>query len=121
MIGYKTSTQVVAASGAQTPIAVLSPVNIVSRTGGYLQPGIIVLVSSGASLQYNIEVSGDDVLASGYVASTGVWVPFTGMSALTATAIGTLGAAVQAVRLNVTTYASGTITFQFIQMTSKGS
>jgi hypothetical protein len=121
MSGWRTDTQIVTASGAQAPIPVFAPNSAANWTGGFLQPAILVLVSSGASLTYNIEVTGDIVLTNGYVPANGIWVPFTGMSGLTATAVGTLGASVQGIRLNVTAYGSGTVSFQFIQMIGRGN
>jgi hypothetical protein len=78
----------------------------------------LVFVSSGAVLTYNIEVTGDDVLAPGYSPATGNWQPigaaFTGLSV---SAVDTLGATVTAVRLHVTAWTSGTATLQFPQLT----
>jgi hypothetical protein len=67
-------------------------------------------------MTYNIEVTGDDPSAPGWTNATGNWVPFTNFSALTASAVGTLGAMVGALRANVTSYSSGTLTFQFVQL-----
>jgi hypothetical protein len=84
---------------------------------GALQAGIFAALSSGASLTYSIEVTGDDINAPGYNPATGNWVGFTNMTGLTASAVATLGAVVMAVRAHVTAYTSGTLTFQFVQQT----
>lgn len=103
------------------PIVIEPPRQSGFWSGGYLQPGIIVTLSSGASLTYNVEVTGDDVQLPNYVEANGLWVPFTGMSGLTASAVATLGAAVRAMRLNLTGYVSGTATFQVVQLSPTGA
>ena len=79
-------------------------------------PGILAYVAPGSSLTYNIEVTGDDPFAAGYTPGNGLWVPFPGMTGLTATVAGSLGVLVRALRLNVTAYVSGSVTLQFIQL-----
>ena len=108
------------AVGATWPIRVYSPLHSAGFSNpSYGQraqlPGILVCLSSGANLTYTVEVTGDDLDAAGYSPATGNWVPFTGLVNLTASSASTLGAAVTAIRLNVTAYTSGTATFQFIQ------
>jgi hypothetical protein len=115
MYGYSTATQSLSAVGTTTPTPVVSLVNKTEASPPWLQPAIIVNLTSGASLTYSVEVTGDDVLFPGYNPATGNWAPFTNMSGLTASATGTLGAAVTAVRLHVTAYSSGTATLQFVQ------
>lgn len=117
MAGFSLSTQSLTAVGVTTPVPVIPLVNFKTSSAPWLQPGIIVNVSSGASLTYSVEVTGDDVLQNGYNPATGNWAPFTNMSGQTISAAGTLGAAVTAVRLHVTAYTSGTATIQFVQMT----
>ena len=105
------------AVGATTPVRIIGEYdNGYPRAPRILQPGIIAIASTGATLTYNIEVTGDDLDAAGYSAATGNWAPLNGMSGLTATAVNTLGAAVTAIRARVTAYTSGTLTFQFIQL-----
>jgi hypothetical protein len=116
-----TTTQKLSALGAGAPIQVLPPAQAGFFSGGYLEPGILVQLSSGASLTYNIEVSGDDALVQNYVAANGLWLPVTNMSALTASAVNTLGAVVRAIRANITIYSSGTLTFQFCQLANFGA
>jgi hypothetical protein len=85
---------------------------------GALQAGILVILSTGASLTYNVEVTGDDINAPGYNPATGNWIGFTNMVGLTVSAVATLGAVVMAIRLHVGTYTSGSATIQFIQQTA---
>jgi len=79
-------------------------------------PAILVLLSPGAVLTYNVEVTGDNVQTTGYVPNNGVWVPFPGMAGLAATFAGSLGALVQGLRLNLPSWSSGTATLQVIQL-----
>lgn len=110
MYGFALSSQVLSASGPSNFVAI-------QPTGTRVEPvGLLAILSSGASLTYNFEVTGDDVQAPGYSAATGNWIaPQAGWSGLTASAVETLGGYVTAVRLNVTAYTSGTVTFQVVQ------
>ena len=117
MPGFSLNTQSLSATGTTTPVPVISVTNTKGAAAPYLQPAILVELSSGASLTYSVEVTGDDVLASNYIPATGNWVPFTNMNGLTSSATATLGAAVTGVRLHVTAYTSGTATLQFVQQT----
>lgn len=101
-------TVTMSAAGASTAFVVKPPASQ-SQGGsfgpGYLPPAILASVSTGAVLAYNIEVSGDNVN----------FVPFTNASGLTGAFCDTLGAAVKFIRINVTSYTSGSAVFQFIQ------
>ena len=110
------NTQTVTLSSAATSGPL--PLKPFLSSGAPLQPALLAFVSSGANLTYNVEVTGDNIQSSTYSAATGNWVPFTGMSGLTASAAQTLGAVVTAVRLRVTSYTSGSVTLQFIQVTA---
>lgn len=116
MPGIITTTQTITSQIAGAPVPVLPVREAGFYSGGYQQPAILVFVSSGASLTYNIEVTGDDTQIPTYVVANGVWVPFTNMSGLSASAAGTLGAIVKAIRVNVTAYSSGTLIWQFCQL-----
>ena len=112
--GIQSSSVSLTAVGVSAPIVFNA-----LRFSGSLEPSFLVILSSGASLTYSVEVTGDDWSAPGYNPATGNWVAFTNMSALTASAVGTLGAVVTAARLHVTAYTSGTATFQFVQQTAQ--
>lgn len=99
------------------PIPVAAPLVLGNWSGGYLQPTILVNLSSGASITYNIEVSGNDVEKVGYTAASAIWVPLsTALTGATASTVVPLTSMIKAIRANVTTYVSGTLTFQFIQL-----
>lgn len=116
-----TSSYTLNSQAAGAPIVILPPRQGGFWSGGFQQPGIIVALSSGASLTYNVEVTGDDTQIPTYVLANGVWVPFTGMAGLTASALGTLGAMVRAIRLNVTGYVSGSAKIQVVQLSPTGA
>ena len=113
--GYTSSKQILTSQAATNPVQISPTFSTGNYSGGYLQPGIIVNLSSGATITYNVEVTGDDVSAPNYATSTQTWTPFTGMAGLTASTVGTLGAQVSAIRVNCTSYGSGTLTFFFVQ------
>lgn len=115
-----TSTAILYSQTTSPPIVVLPPMQGGRFSSGYILPGILAFVSSGGSLTYNVEVTGDDTELQAYNAALGNWQPFTGMSGLTANASATLGAAVRALRLNCTAYASGSVTLQVIQVSPYG-
>jgi len=75
-----------------------------------LYPGIIVNLSTGASLTYTVEVTGDPAPST-----SGIWNAFDGLSALTASANGSLLGRVSAIRCTISAYTSGTLKFQVIQ------
>lgn len=116
MPGFVTQTVVVASQTHSPHITVFSPAGPGTWSPGYLQPAILAILSTGASMTYSIEVTGDDPSKPGWTNATANWIAFTDMAALTASAVGTLGAMVGAIRANVTTWASGTLTLQFVQL-----
>ena len=111
---FSTMQATLSGVGTSAPFQVTPPL-FVSSSAGFLPPAILASLSSGASLTYSIQVTGDNCLASGYNAATGNWVPFTGMAGLTASAASTLGAAVVCIRASVTSWTSGTLVLQFVQ------
>lgn len=117
MSGYSLNTQSVTSATTTNPVPIIPTINLKTASAPWLPPAVLVELSAGASLTYTVEVTGDDVLASGYNAATGNWAPMTGMASLTSSASATLGAAVTAVRLHVTSYSSGTATIQVVQQT----
>ena len=77
-------------------------------------PATLMAAVTG-TLTYNIEITGDDVTAMGYLpANTNAFAMpnFTGLAAGTT---GSLGSTVTAIRANVTAYTSGALTFQTCQ------
>jgi hypothetical protein len=115
--GIASNSQTVTGVGATGPMPTIAPAS--GTYGGNpaaQQPAILCFVTG--TVTYNIEVTGDDVLAPNYNSATGNWQPIsTAMTALTASAVNTLGAVVTAIRANVTA-GTGTVTLQFIQFTS---
>jgi len=77
--------------------------------------GIGVALSSGASLTFTVEHTFDDVFAAGFNPATATWFANTGLTAKTASTDGNYAFPVTAVRLNVTTWASGTANMTIIQ------
>lgn len=82
--------------------------------GSFMLPNILCTLSNGANLTFTVQQTGDNITAPGYSAAAGNWQPVTGLSGLTASANGPLGACVTGLRVTVTGYVSGTLTFQFI-------
>jgi hypothetical protein len=106
---------VASALGATQPISPSLFYSLVNgRYSSGILPGIIATVSSGASLTYNVEITGDDIDAYGYNPANGNWNIFDNMDGLTASANGTLVAAVMAFRINVTAYTSGSVNLTIV-------
>lgn len=120
MSKFLTSGYSLKAAGAGVPLPLFPPAQNGLFSVGYLEPAILVQLSSGASLTYSIEVTGDDTQIPTYIEANGVWVPFTNMTGLTASNAGTIGACVKAIRANITAYTSGTLTLQLVQLQNFG-
>lgn len=103
------SSQTISAEGSTTPI----PISY--ATPGSFNPGILANVSSGATLTFTVEATGDDITAPGYDPDSGIWNALDDMADLTDSANATLIGLVTAVRCTVTAYTSGTVTFQVVQ------
>lgn len=109
MSGFSTNTQILSALGAGAPAAVVAkPLNA-------SMPSILCVLSNGAVLTYQIEVTGDDLTAPNYNPANGNWAPFTDLIGLSASMVATLGAVVTGIRPRITSYTSGALTFQFVQ------
>jgi len=115
--GISTAQMTLSAVGVSPCVPVISLVNYKTAAPPFLQPALLAFVSSGASLTYSVEVTGDDVLAPNYVSANGNFVAFTNMGGLTVSATATLGAAVTCVRLHVTSYTSGNVFLEVVQQT----
>jgi hypothetical protein len=74
-----------------------------------------VVLSAGASLTYSVEHTFDDVQAPGFDPSAATWFTNAGLSAKTTSLDGNYSFPVTGIRLNVTTYSSGTATMTAIQ------
>jgi hypothetical protein len=113
--GLAPNTQSVTGVGATPPMRVFA--QGVGATGGPvlpIPPGILAFVSG--SVTYNIEVTGDDVDATGYNPATGNWQPMSSaLTALTVSTVATLNAVVTAIRGNATAGSTGKLTMQFTQ------
>lgn len=98
-------TVTVGSATSSTPFKVKAPAAHGEFGPGYLPPSLLASVSNGAVITFNVEVSGDGTN----------WVAFTNATGLTSAWVDTLGAAVCFIRVNVTSWTSGSVTLQFIQ------
>lgn len=104
MFGIQSQTQTLTSAGPGAVFALIpAPPNVNS-------PGIICALSSGASMTFQIEVTGDKTPSPG-----GSWAPIPGLTGLTASTAPALGMVVTGVRPNITNYVSGSLTFQLSQ------
>jgi hypothetical protein len=74
-----------------------------------------VVLSAGASLTYTVQHTFDDVQAANFDPSTATWFSNAGLASKTTSLDGNYTMPVTAVRLNVTTYGSGSATMTVIQ------
>lgn len=77
--------------------------------------GICVSLSAGASLTYTLQVTADDVQGPNYNAANGRWLDWDQATGKTAGLAVALTFPVSAMRVNVTTWASGTVTLGIVQ------
>lgn len=82
--------------------------------------GIGCALSAGASLTYKVQYTYDDVQAATFNAATATWFDHATLAAKTTSADGNIVVPVTAIRLNVTIYASGTVTMTVIQAGMSG-
>lgn len=105
------------ALGASSPVPLTDVrMSAFAQNPSQLLPSVLATVSAGASLTYNVEVTGDDITAPGYAPANGNWNVFDGMGGLVASANGTLQAVVTAFRINITSYASGSVTLTIVSV-----
>ena len=104
--GYTLSSQSVGA-----PI-VIAPTAFNAGHPAVFPPGVYVTLSAGASLTYNVEVTGD---ASQSLSPTGNWNGLDTATGQTASGQWSINAACVAVRLNITNYVSGSATVRMVQ------
>lgn len=121
-----TQTQIMTAAGFSGPFQFHpsrddgrhnEPIITPSNPFNGLAPALIVNLSSGAVLTYNIEVTGEPTqgtVSSGYP-STEAWNQADSASGLTVSVNYAFSGCVQAVRINITSYTSGTLTASFVR------
>jgi hypothetical protein len=63
---------------------------------------------------YNIEISPDDPMDAGYVASSATWIAAPSFSALTATTVGAMTVPAKAISINITAN-TGTVSLKIMQ------
>jgi hypothetical protein len=73
--------------------------------------GLIATVSNGASLTYNVEITGDQQPNN----TTGSWNIHDTMAGLTASANGNVAFPITGIRLNVTAYSNGSVNLGTVQ------
>lgn len=99
------------AANGSSPIIPITPDML---HGSFMLPNLLCIVSSGASLTYVIEQTGDNIQQPGYTPAAGNWTPLNGLSGQTASQNSPLGACATALRATMSNYVSGSLTFQFI-------
>jgi hypothetical protein len=77
--------------------------------------GLIVTVAAGSSLTYSLEITGDKLRAEGYNPASGNWNKHDTINNQSESKNGTLIFPVTGVRLNVSTWTSGSVTLSVIQ------
>lgn len=121
-----TQTQIMVAAGFSGPFQFHpsrddgrhnEPIITPSNPFNGLAPALIVNLSSGASLTYNIEVTGEPTqgTSAGGYPSTEAWNQADSASGLTVSVNYAFSGCVQAVRINITSYTSGTLTASFVR------
>ena len=106
------TTQTISSATSTTPIPIRG------KALSQILPGFLCALSAGASLTYNVEATGDTPDSTPNTANW-AWTPMTSFTGLTASADGTLAAMPTYIRARVTSYTSGTLTFQVIQPDAK--
>lgn len=77
--------------------------------------GIGVALSAGANLTYTVQHTFDNVAASTFNPSTATWYPHASLASKTTSSDGNYAFPVTAIRLNVTSFTSGSATMTVIQ------
>ncbi len=77
-------------------------------------PIILTTISAGATLTYDVEVTGDDINAPGYSPASGNWNVIAELAGKTTSESSTLLGPVTGLRLNVTAWTDGSVTMAFI-------
>jgi hypothetical protein len=78
-------------------------------------------LSAGASLTYTVQYTYDNVQDPAFSPATATWYSITSLASKTSTLDGNIAFPVTAVRLNVSVWASGTVTMAVIQAGINGA
>lgn len=76
--------------------------------------GLMCTVPSG-TLTYKVEMTSDDIYASGFSAGSAAWQDHAVITGKTASSNGNIAYPVRAIRLTVTAYTSGSVSMTVIQ------
>jgi hypothetical protein len=108
-----TQTQTITSQAISPPLLLQLPANAIPASPTAVLPGILVNLSAGAVMTYNVEVTSipNPVNAAGET-----WNVADDGSALTANVNLSLTGQVTAIRLNVTAFTSGTATIMLAYM-----
>jgi len=79
-------------------------------------------LSTGATASYSVQYTTDPILEQGYDPNNvnNAWFPITGLTAVTANAVGNIVVPVTAVRVVATTLTGGTVTVAIIHTSGQG-
>jgi uncharacterized PurR-regulated membrane protein YhhQ (DUF165 family) len=96
-------------------VAASNVIPLNNLSGSPFNVGLFADLSAGGSATYSVEYTYNDVFADSFTAAGATWTAVSGMSGAIADSSGSLTAPVVAVRLNVTVWASGTVTLTIVQ------
>lgn len=105
--------QIAAAAGPTSPVPM----------DHYRQPfnvGLAVVLEPGSSLTYTVEHTFDDVFSPTFNPATAAWFPNATLTNKTASMDGNYAFPVSAIRLNITSFTSGSARFTLIQAGMSG-
>ncbi len=91
------------------------PVYITNPHEAPFSIGIGVVVAGGSTLTYSVQHTFDDPFAATFNPATATWFNHATLSAQTNSADGNYAFPVRAIRVNVTAYTTGSLTWTFIQ------
>lgn len=77
--------------------------------------GIGVVVAGGSTLTYSVQHTFDDPFAAGFNPATATWFTHATLTGQTASADGNYAFPVRAIRVNITAYTAGSVTWTFVQ------
>ena len=91
----------------------------VDERAAVFQISVACVISSGASLTYKVQHTFEDVFASTFNPATATWFDHPNIVNETGTKEGTYSSPVMAIRLNVTSYSSGSVTMTLLQSSGR--